>query len=62
MNDESEVQVPNADQDSKPRVTATLRVWHLLVLGTLISAFGFPLILVMLLPLAIATTLLEQPK
>ena len=62
MNDESEVQVSNADQDSKPRATATQTVWFLLVLGTLISAFGFPLILLLLLPLAVATTLLEQPK
>ena len=60
MNDEA--QALNADQGSKPKVTLTLRVWHLLVLGTLISAFGFPLILLMLLPLAVATALLEQPK
>ena len=62
MNDGSEVQAPNADQDSEPRATATLTVWFLLVLGTLISAFGFPLILLMLLPLAFATAVLEQPK
>lgn len=57
MTDESATQ---SVQGSKP--TATLRAWHLLVLGTLVSAFGFPLILLLLLPLAVSTTALEPPK
>lgn len=62
MADATEAQTPDVDHGSEPKITLTLRVWHLLVLGTLVSAFGFPLILLMLLPLAVATTLLKQPK
>ena len=59
MNNESEAP---AQDGQTPNTTTTLKVWFLLVLGTLISAFGYPLILLLLLPLAGATAALEQPK
>lgn len=60
MNDESAA--PTQDGQAKPNTTVTLKVWFLLVLGTIISAFGFPLVLLLLLPLAFSTAALEQPK
>ena len=59
MNDES---AAPAQDGQTPNTTTTLKVWFLLVLGTIVSAFGFPLILLLLLPLAFSTAALEQPK
>lgn len=62
MNDANEAETPDGGQDPKPELSKTQLVWFLLVLGTLVSAFGFPSVLLLLLPLAFSATVMEPPK